>query len=79
MTLSSAWLRSVSSSLTARTVSSSMVSHAQFLQAEALKEAGIPIDYVLEIAVPDEAILERMNGRRVHLPSGRSYHQVQSS
>lgn len=43
-------------------------------QAEALKEAGIPIDYVLEIAVPDEAILERMNGRRVHLPSGRSYH-----
>ncbi len=51
-----------------------MVSHAQFLQAEALKEAGIPIDYVLEIAVPDEAILERMNGRRVHLPSGRSFH-----
>lgn len=43
-------------------------------QAEALKEAGIPIDYVLEIAAPDEAILERMNGRRVHLPSGRSYH-----
>lgn len=43
-------------------------------QAEALKEAGIPIDYVLEISVPDEAILERMNGRRVHLPSGRSYH-----
>lgn len=43
-------------------------------QAEALKEAGIPIDYVLEIAVPDEAILERMSGRRVHLPSGRSYH-----
>ncbi len=42
-------------------------------QAEALKEAGIPIDYVLEIAV-HEAILERMNGRRVHLPSGRSYH-----
>ncbi len=43
-------------------------------QAEALKDAGIPIDYVLEIAVPDEAILERMSGRRVHLPSGRSYH-----
>lgn len=43
-------------------------------QAEALNEAGIPIDYVLEIAVPDEAILERMSGRRVHLPSGRSYH-----
>lgn len=43
-------------------------------QAEDLKEAGIPIDYVLEIAVPDEAILERMSGRRVHLPSGRSYH-----
>lgn len=43
-------------------------------QAEALRQAGIPIDYVLEIAVPDEAILERMSGRRVHLPSGRSYH-----
>ncbi len=43
-------------------------------QAEALKNTGIEIDYVLEIDVPDAAILERMSGRRVHLPSGRSYH-----
>ncbi len=43
-------------------------------QAEALKDAGVEIDYVVEIAVPDDAILERMGGRRVHLPSGRSYH-----
>jgi len=43
-------------------------------QAEALKAAGLAIDYVLEISVPDEAIIERMSGRRVHLPSGRTYH-----
>lgn len=43
-------------------------------QAEALVEAGVPIDYVVEIAVPDEAILERMSGRRVHVASGRTYH-----
>jgi adenylate kinase len=43
-------------------------------QAEAMKEAGVPIDYVLEIDVPDEAIVERMSGRRVHQPSGRTYH-----
>ncbi len=43
-------------------------------QAKALEDAGIAIDYVLEIAVPDEVILERMSGRRVHMPSGRSYH-----
>ena len=43
-------------------------------QAEALKEAGVAIDYVLEIEVPDEAIVERMVGRRVHAASGRTYH-----
>ena len=43
-------------------------------QAEALKAAGVPIDFVLEIAVPDSEIVERMSGRRVHQPSGRSYH-----
>lgn len=44
-------------------------------QAEAMKRAGIPIDYVLEIAVPDSDIIERMGGRRVHLASGRTYHE----
>jgi adenylate kinase len=43
-------------------------------QAEAMKEAGVAIDYVLEIDVPDAAIIERMSGRRAHLPSGRTYH-----
>lgn len=43
-------------------------------QAEAMKEAGIPIDHVVEIDVPDEMILERMVGRRVHPASGRTYH-----
>lgn len=43
-------------------------------QADAMKEAGVTIDYVLEISVPDEAIIERMSGRRVHMASGRSYH-----
>jgi adenylate kinase len=43
-------------------------------QAEAMKEAGVPIDYVLEIDVPDEEIIVRMSGRRVHLTSGRTYH-----
>jgi adenylate kinase len=43
-------------------------------QAEALKEAGVALDYVLEIDVPDAAIVERMSGRRVHLASGRTYH-----
>lgn len=43
-------------------------------QAEAMKQAGVKIDYVLEIDVPDEAIVERMSGRRVHQASGRSYH-----
>ena len=43
-------------------------------QADALKSAGVRVDYVLEIDVPDAAIVERMSGRRVHLPSGRTYH-----
>lgn len=45
-------------------------------QADALKAAGIGIDYVLEFEVPDEVIVERMSGRRVHPASGRSYHVV---
>ena len=43
-------------------------------QAQALKDAGIDLWHVLEIDVPDEAVIERMSGRRVHLPSGRTYH-----
>ncbi len=43
-------------------------------QAEAMKNAGVAIDYVLEIGVPDSAIIERMGGRRVHVASGRTYH-----
>ncbi len=45
-------------------------------QAEAMKDAGVQIDYVVEIAVPDEEIIKRMSGRRVHLPSGRTYHII---
>ena len=44
------------------------------VQADALKKAGIKLDYVLEIDVPDSAIIERMSGRRVHVASGRTYH-----
>src|SRR5260370_41390792 len=43
-------------------------------QAEAMKKAGVPIDYVLEIDVPDDEIIQRMSGRRVHPASGRTYH-----
>jgi len=43
-------------------------------QAEAMKEAGVDIDFVVEIDVPDVAIIERMAGRRVHVASGRTYH-----
>ena len=43
-------------------------------QAEAMKAAGVKLDVVLEIDVPDAAIIERMSGRRVHLASGRTYH-----
>ena len=44
------------------------------VQADALKRAGVKLDYVLEIDVPDSAIIERMSGRRVHVASGRTYH-----
>ena len=43
-------------------------------QADAMKNAGVKLDTVLEIDVPDDAIIERMSGRRVHMASGRSYH-----
>src|SRR6187551_1373435 len=43
-------------------------------QAEAMKAAGVKLDYVLEIDVPFEAIIERMSGRRSHTASGRTYH-----
>jgi len=43
-------------------------------QADALKNAQIPLDFVVEIVVPEENIIERMSGRRVHTASGRSYH-----
>ncbi|MEF8715908.1 MAG: adenylate kinase [Accumulibacter sp.] len=43
-------------------------------QAEAMKVAGVALDYVLEIDVADEEIIERMSGRRVHPGSGRTYH-----
>ncbi len=45
-------------------------------QAEALKDAGVSIDVVIEIDVPDQAIIDRMSGRLVHAPSGRVYHKV---
>ena len=43
-------------------------------QADAMKAAGVKLDYVLEIDVPFEAIIERMSGRRSHPASGRTYH-----
>ena len=43
-------------------------------QAESMKAAAVPIDYVLEIDVPDDEIIARMSGRRVHAASGRTYH-----
>ena len=43
-------------------------------QADAMKDASVAIDFVLEIDVPDNEIVLRMSGRRVHLPSGRTYH-----
>jgi adenylate kinase len=43
-------------------------------QADAMKAAGVKLDYVLEIDVPFEAIIERMSGRRSHTASGRTYH-----
>jgi adenylate kinase len=43
-------------------------------QAQAMRDAGVPIDHVIEIDVPDAAIVERMSGRRCHVASGRTYH-----
>jgi adenylate kinase len=43
-------------------------------QADAMKEAKVALDFVLEIDVPDSEIVERMSGRRVHVASGRTYH-----
>lgn len=43
-------------------------------QADAMKAAGIKVDYVLEFDVPNEVIIDRITGRRVHQPSGRVYH-----
>ncbi len=45
-------------------------------QAEALRAQGVDLDLVLEIDVPDEEIIRRMSGRRVHTASGRTYHVV---
>jgi adenylate kinase len=45
-------------------------------QAQAMKDAGIKIDFVIEIDVADKEIITRMSGRRVHLASGRTYHVV---
>ena len=45
-------------------------------QADAMKAAGVPIDAVVEIDVPDAEIIKRMSGRRVHVASGRTYHVV---
>lgn len=45
-------------------------------QADALQAAGVQIDYVVEISVPDAAIIQRLSGRWAHLDSGRTYHSV---
>lgn len=45
-------------------------------QAEAMKDAGVRIESVVEIDVPDEEIIKRMSGRRAHLASGRTYHVI---
>jgi len=45
-------------------------------QADAMKDAAVALDYVIEIDVPDAAIVERMSGRRVHVASGRTYHVI---
>jgi adenylate kinase len=45
-------------------------------QADAMKNAGVGIDAVVDIDVPDTEIIKRMSGRRVHLASGRTYHIV---
>jgi len=45
-------------------------------QAEAMKRAGVQVDYIVEIDVADGEIIQRMSGRRVHLASGRTYHVI---
>ncbi|GBL05884.1 adenylate kinase [Glaciecola sp. KUL10] len=45
-------------------------------QADAMKEAGVKVDHCLEFDVPDDVIVDRMSGRRVHPASGRVYHVV---
>ena len=45
-------------------------------QAEALKKAGIAVDFTIELEVPDEEIIKRLSGRRVHTASGRTYHVI---
>lgn len=45
-------------------------------QADAMKAAGVPIEAVVDIDVPDEEIVKRMSGRRAHLSSGRTYHVI---
>lgn len=45
-------------------------------QADAMKDAGVEIDYVVEIDVDDNEIIKRMSGRRVHVASGRTYHVI---
>src|ERR1051325_2900259 len=45
-------------------------------QADSMRDAEVPLDYVIEIDVPDPVIIERMSGRRVHVASGRTYHIV---
>jgi len=45
-------------------------------QADAMKDAGVPIDAVVDIHVPDDEIIRRMSGRRAHLASGRTYHII---
>src|SRR5690606_35613112 len=42
--------------------------------ADALRDAGVQLDYVIEVDVPEEEIIERMSGRRMHPASGRTYH-----
>jgi adenylate kinase len=43
-------------------------------QADAMQEAGVFLDAIVEIVVPDDSIVDRMSGRRIHLASGRTYH-----
>jgi adenylate kinase len=43
-------------------------------QADAMRAARVPLEHVVEIALDDKVIIDRMSGRRVHLPSGRTYH-----